>query len=49
MDAEYSTNVRYRMFNLLKSRDIKGSAVTLSQGYIRTNMVNQLIQRRGYL
>ena len=37
------------MFNLLKSRDVEGSAVSLSQSYIRTNMVDPLIQRRGHL
>ena len=45
-DNEYDTDVRHRMFNLLKSRDVEGSNVNYSQGYIRTNMVDPLIQRR---
>ena len=48
-DDPYTTDVRHRMFNLLKSRDVEGSTQTLSQAYIRVNLVNPLIERRDHL
>ena len=48
-DNVFDTDVRHRMFKLLRNWDVSGKTATLSQAYIKTNLVGPLIKRRNYL